>query len=103
MQLGRVRGGTELKQKNSTSRLLAVEEVGGHEELQRDLGSDWELGDLGRAVRVTHLVREVHADLLQHVRSARARKRMFQNVGKQRMYWGRFKLSNKLNEHKETG
>ena len=47
----------------------AVEEVGGHEELERDLGSDRELWDLGRAVRVANFVGEVHADLLQHVRS----------------------------------
>ena len=47
---------------------LAVKEVGGHEELQRDLGRDGELGDLGGAVGEADLVREIHADLLQHVR-----------------------------------
>jgi len=47
---------------------LAVEEVGGHEQLQRDLGRDGELGDLGGAVGEADLVREIHADLLQHVR-----------------------------------
>ena len=45
---------------------LAVEEVGGHEQLQRDLGRDGELGDLGGAVGEPHFVSEVHADLLQH-------------------------------------
>ncbi len=36
-------------------RRLAVEEVGGHEQLQRDLWRDGELGDLGGTVRVAHL------------------------------------------------
>ena len=31
---------------------LAVEEVGGHEQLQGDLGGDWELWDLCRRVGV---------------------------------------------------
>ena len=43
---------------------LAVEEVGGHEELESDLWGNWELGDLGRAVGEADLVGEVHADLL---------------------------------------
>jgi len=46
----------------------AVEKVGGHEQLQRDLRLDGELWDLGGAVGVAHLVREVHADLLEDVR-----------------------------------
>lgn len=46
----------------------AVEKVGGHEQLQRDLWLDGEFRDLGGAVGVAHLVREVHADLLKHVR-----------------------------------
>ena len=43
---------------------LAVEEVGGHEELESDLWGNWELGDLGGAVGEADLVGEVHADLL---------------------------------------
>ena len=45
----------------------AVQEVTGHEQLQRDLGLDGELRDLGGAVGVADLVGEVHAHLLQHV------------------------------------
>lgn len=47
--------------------LLAVEEVGGHEELQGDLWGDGELWDLCGAVGVAHFVGEVHAHLLKHV------------------------------------
>ena len=36
-------------------RRLAVEEVGGHEQLQRDLWRDGELGDLRGTVGVAHL------------------------------------------------
>jgi hypothetical protein len=36
-------------------RRLAVEEVGGHEELERDLWRDGKLGDLGGTVGVAHL------------------------------------------------
>ena len=46
---------------------LAVEEVGGHEELEGDLWRDRELGDLGGAVGETDLVGEVHAHLLKDV------------------------------------
>ena len=45
----------------------AVEKVGGHEKLERDLGLNRKVGYLRRAVRVAHFVREIHADLLQHV------------------------------------
>lgn len=34
----------------------AVEEVGGHEKLQCDLGRDGELGDLRGTVGVSHLI-----------------------------------------------
>ena len=50
-----------------------VEEVGSHEKLEGDLGLDGELRDLGGAVGVAHLVREVHAHLLQHVGPAHNR------------------------------
>ena len=46
---------------------LAVEEVGGHEELEGDLWGNGELGDLGGAVGEADLVGEVHAHLLQDV------------------------------------
>lgn len=46
---------------------LTVQEVGGHEELQGDLRSNGELGDLCGAVGVAHFVGEVHAHLLKHV------------------------------------
>ncbi len=46
-------------------RRLAVEEVGGHEELQRDLWRYGKLGDLGGAVGVAHLKEK-------HVRTRKA-------------------------------
>lgn len=47
----------------SLTRILAVEEVRGHEQLEGDLRLDGELGDLRARVGVAHLVREVHAHL----------------------------------------
>lgn len=49
----------------------AVEKIGRHEQLQRHVRRDVELGDLGGRVGVAHLVNEVLAHLLQHVGPAR--------------------------------
>ena len=48
---------------------LAVQEVGCHEELQRYLSGDGELGDLSTAVSVADFVREVLTDLGEHMGS----------------------------------
>lgn len=45
--------------------VLAVEEIGSHQELQSDLRSDGKFGNLRRAVCVPHFVCEIHAHLLQ--------------------------------------
>ncbi len=55
------------EEKKKTAGRSAVEEVGGHEKLEGDLGSDGELGYLRGAVGVLDLVGEVDADLLQNV------------------------------------
>jgi hypothetical protein len=47
-------------------RRLAVEEVGGHEELQRDLWRDGKLGDLGGTVGVAHL-KEKNVRISKHL------------------------------------
>lgn len=46
---------------------LTVEEIGGHQELECYLWSDRKFWDLRGTVCVAHLVREVHAHLLQNM------------------------------------
>ena len=53
---------------------LTVKEIGCHQQLQCDLGSNWELGNLSRAVGVSHLVSEIHANLLQNMRPEKRKK-----------------------------
>jgi len=45
---------------------LGVEEVGGHQELESNLGLDGELGDLARHVGVLELVVKVLDDLFEY-------------------------------------
>lgn len=48
---------------------LAVQKVGCHEQFESYGRGNGEFRNLGRTVRVADFVREIHAHLLQHVRS----------------------------------
>lgn len=59
----------EIRRPNFRS-FSAIEKVGRHEQFESDFGHDGKLGNLGRAITIALLVREVLAHFHQHVRPA---------------------------------